>query len=132
MLQLLVTFVGAFVAGTGLGTVVRPESVKTIARSMLQGRRLYLVMGLQVVVAWLFYAIATQSRSPTAMTGFAFLVMASTVIMLMLGSKRIHAWVEWMLSLPVSVLIVIGLIRIMVGSWLIYVVNGMKSLASSG
>jgi hypothetical protein len=132
MLQLLVTFVGAFVAGIGLVTVVRPESVKTIARSMLQGRRLYLVMGLQVVVAWLFYAIATQSRSPTAMTGFAFLVMASTVIMLMLGSKRIHAWVEWMLSLPVSVLIVIGLIRIMVGSWLIYVVNGMKSLASSG
>ena len=123
MLQLLVTFVGAFVAGIGLVTVVRPESVKTIARSMLQGRRLYLVMGLQVVVAWLFYAIATQSRSPTAMTGFAFLVMASTVIMLMLGSKRIHAWVEWMLSLPVSVLIVIGLIRIMVGSWLIYVVN---------
>ena len=123
MLQLLVTFVGAFVAGIGLVTVVRPESVKTIARSMLQGRRLYLVMGLQVVVAWLFYAIATQSRSPTAMTGFAFLVMASTVIMLMLGSKRIHAWVEWILSLPVSVLIVIGLIRIMVGSWLIYVVN---------
>ena len=123
MLQLLVMFVGAFVAGIGLVTVVRPESVKTIARSMLQGRRLYLVMGLQVVVAWLFYAIATQSRSPTAMTGFAFLVMASTVIMLMLGSKRIHAWVEWMLSLPVSVLIVIGLIRIMVGSWLIYVVN---------
>ena len=123
MLQLLVTFVGAFVAGIGLVTVVRPESVKTIARSMLQGRRLYLVMGLQVVVAWLFYAIATQSRSPTAMTGFAFLLMASTVIMLMLGSKRIHAWVEWMLSLPVSVLIVIGLIRIMVGSWLIYVVN---------
>ena len=123
MLQLLVTFVGAFVAGIGLVTVVRPDSVKTIARSMLQGRRLYLVMGLQVVVAWLFYAIATQSRSPTAMTGFAFLVMASTVIMLMLGSKRIHAWVEWMLSLPVSVLIVIGLIRIMVGSWLIYVVN---------
>jgi hypothetical protein len=123
MLQLLVTFVGAFVAGIGLVTVVRPESVKTIARSMLQGRRLYLVMGLQVVVAWLFYAIATQSRSPTAMTGFAFLVMASTVIMLMLGSKRIHAWVEWMLSLPVSVLIVIGLIRIMVGSWLISVVN---------
>ena len=123
MLQLLVTFVGAFVAGIGLVTVVRPESVKTIARSMLQGRRLYLVMGLQVVVAWLFYAIATQSRSPTAMTGFAFLVMASTVMMLMLGSKRIHAWVEWMLSLPVSVLIVIGLIRIMVGSWLIYVVN---------
>jgi hypothetical protein len=123
MLQLLVTFVGAFVAGIGLVTVVRPKSVKTIARSMLQGRRLYLVMGLQVVVAWLFYAIATQSRSPTAMTGFAFLVMASTVIMLMLGSKRIHAWVEWMLSLPVSVLIVIGLIRIMVGSWLIYVVN---------
>ena len=123
MLQLLVTFVGAFVAGIGLVTVVRPESVKTIARSMLQGRRLYLVMGFQVVVAWLFYAIATQSRSPTAMTGFAFLVMASTVIMLMLGSKRIHAWVEWMLSLPVSVLIVIGLIRIMVGSWLIYVVN---------
>ena len=123
MLQLLVTFVGAFVAGIGLVTVVRPESVKTIARSMLQGRRLYLVMGLQVVVAWLFYAIATQSRSPTAMTGFAFLVMASTVMMLMLDSKRIHAWVEWMLSLPVSVLIVIGLIRIMVGSWLIYVVN---------
>ena len=123
MLQLLVTFVGAFVAGIGLVTVVRPESVKTIARSMLQGRRLYLVMGLQVVVAWLFYAIATQSHSPTAMTGFAFLVMASTVIMLMLGSKRIHAWVEWMLSLPVSVLIVIGLIRIMIGSWLIYVVN---------
>ena len=123
MLQLLVTFVGAFVAGIGLVTVVRPESVKTIARSMLQGRRLYLVMGLQVVVAWLFYAIATQSRSPTAMTGFAFLVMASTVMMLMLGSKRIHALVEWMLSLPVSVLIVIGLIRIMVGSWLIYVVN---------
>ena len=123
MLQLLVTFVGAFVAGIGLVTVVRPESVKTIARSMLQGRRLYLVMGLQVVVAWLFYAIATQSRSPTAMTGFAFLVMASTVIMLMLGSKRIHAWVEWMLSLPVSVLIVIGLIRIMVGSWLSSVVN---------
>ena len=123
MLQLLVTFVGAFVAGIGLVTVVRPESVKTIARSMLQGRRLYLVMGLQVVVAWLFYAIATQSRSPTAMTGFAFLLMASTVMMLMLGSKRIHAWVEWMLSLPVSVLIVIGLIRIMVGSWLIYVVN---------
>ena len=123
MLQLLVTFVGAFVAGIGLVTVVRPESVKTIARSMLQGRRLYLVMGLQVVVAWLFYAIATQSRSPTAMTGFAFLVMASTVIMLMLGSKRIHAWVEWMLSLPGSVLIVFGLIRIMVGSWLIYVVN---------
>ena len=123
MLQLLVTFVGAFVVGIGLVTVVRPESVKTIARSMLQGRRLYLVMGLLVVVAWLFYAIATQSRSPTAMTGFAFLVMASTVIMLMLGSKRIHAWVEWMLSLPVSVLIVIGLIRIMVGSWFIYVVN---------
>ena len=123
MLQLLVTFVGAFVAGIGLVTVVRPESVKTIARSMLQGRRLYLVMGLKVVVAWLFYAIATQSRSPTAMTGFAFLVMASTVMMLMLGSKRIHALVEWMLSLPVSVLIVIGLIRIMVGSWLIYVVN---------
>tara|TARA_Y100000780_G_C13586857_1_gene379070 strand:- start:290 stop:661 length:372 start_codon:yes stop_codon:yes gene_type:complete len=123
MLQLLVTFVGAFVAGIGLVTVVRPESVKTIARSMLQGRRLYLVMGLQVVVAWLFYAIATQSRSPTAMTGFAFLVMASTVMMLMLDSKRIHALVEWMLSLPVSVLIVIGLIRIMVGSWLIYVVN---------
>jgi len=123
MLQLLVTFVGAFVAGIGLVTVVRPESVKTIARSMLQGRRLYLVMGLQVVVAWLFYAIATQSRSPTAMTGFAFLVMASTVIMLMLGSKRIHAWAEWMLSLPGSVLIVFGLIRIMVGSWLIYVVN---------
>ena len=123
MLQLLVTFVGAFVAGIGLVTVVRPDSVKTIARSMLQGRRLYLVMGLQVVVAWLFYAIATQSRSPTAMTGFAFLVMASTVIVLMLGSKRIHAWVEWMLSLPVSVLIVIGLIRIMVGSWLIYAVN---------
>ena len=123
MLQLLVTFVGAFVAGIGLVTVVRPDSVKTIARSMLQGRRLYLVMGLQVVVAWLFYAIATQSRSPTAMTGFAFLVMASTVIMLMLGSKRIHAWVEWMLSLPGSVLIVFGLIRIMVGSWLIYVVN---------
>ena len=123
MLQLLVTFVGAFVAGIGLVTVVRQESVKTIARSMLQGRRLYLVMGLQVVVAWLFYAIATQSRSPTAMTGFAFLVMASTVMMLMLGSKRIHALAEWMLSLPVSVLIVIGLIRIMVGSWLIYVVN---------
>ena len=123
MLQLLVTFVGAFVAGIGLVTVVRPDSVKTIARSMLQGRRLYLVMGFQVVVAWLFYAIATQSRSPTAMTGFAFLLMASTVMMLMLGSKRIHAWVEWMLSLPVSVLIVIGLIRIMVGSWLIYVVN---------
>ena len=123
MLQLLVTFVGAFVAGIGLVAVVRPESVKTIARSMLQGRRLYLVMGFQVVVAWLFYAIATQSRSPTAMTGFAFLVMASTVMMLMLGSKRIHALVEWMLSLPVSVLIVIGLIRIMVGSWLIYVVN---------
>ena len=123
MLQLLVTFVGAFVAGIGLVTVVRPESVKTIARSMLQGRRLYLVMGLQVVVAWLFYAIATQSRSPTAMTGFAFLLMASTVMMLMLGSKRIHAWVEWMLSLPGSVLIVFGLIRIMVGSWLIYVVN---------
>jgi len=123
MLQLLVTFVGAFVAGIGLVTVVRQESVKTIARSMLQGRRLYLVMGLQVVVAWLFYAIATQSRSPTAMTGFAFLVMASTVMMLMLGSKRIHAWVDWMLSFPVSVLIVMGLIRIMVGSWLIYVVN---------
>ena len=123
MLQLLVTFVGAFVVGIGLVTVVRPDSVKTIARSMLQGRRLYLVMGLQVVVAWLFYAIATQSRSPTAMTGFAFLVMASTVMMLMLGSKRIHALAEWMLSLPVSVLIVIGLIRIMVGSWLIYVVN---------
>ena len=123
MLQLLVTFVGAFVAGIGLVTVVRPESVKTIARSMLQGRRLYLVMGLQVAVAWLFYAIATQSRSPTAMTGFAFLLMASTVMMLMLGSKRIHAWVEWMLSLPGSVLIVFGLIRIMVGSWLIYVVN---------
>ena len=123
MLQLLVTFVGAFVAGIGLVTVVRPESVKTIARSMLQGRRLYLVMGLQVVAAWLFYAIATQSRSPTAMTGFAFLVMASTVMMLMLGSKRIHALVEWILSLPVSVLIVIGLIRIMIGSWLIYVVN---------
>ena len=123
MLQLLVTFVGACVAGIGLVTVVRPDSVKTIARSMLQGRRLYLVMGFQVVVAWLFYAIATQSRSPTAMTGFAFLVMASTVMMLMLGSKRIHALVEWMLSLPVSVLIVIGLIRIMVGSWLIYVVN---------
>jgi hypothetical protein len=123
MPHLLVTFVGAFVAGIGLVTVVRPDSVKTIARLMLQGRRLYLVMGLQVVAAWLFYAIATQSRSPTAMTGFAFLLMASTVIMLMLGSKRIHAWVEWMLSLPVSVLIVIGLIRIMVGSWLIYVVN---------
>ena len=123
MLQLLVTFVGAFVAGIGLVTVVRPDSVKTIARSMLQGRRLYLVMGLQVVAAWLFYSIATQSRSPTAMTGFAFLLMASTVIMLMLGSKRIHAWVEWMLRLPGSVLIVIGLIRIMVGSWLIYVVN---------
>ncbi len=123
MLQLLVTFVGAFVAGIGLVTVVRPDSVKTIARSMLQGRRLYLVMVLQVVAAWLFCAIATQSRLPTAMTGFAFLLMASTVIMLMLGSKRIHAWVDWMLSLPVSVLIVIGLIRIMVGSWLIYVVN---------
>tara|TARA_Y100000758_G_C16063808_1_gene425503 strand:- start:1796 stop:2167 length:372 start_codon:yes stop_codon:yes gene_type:complete len=123
MLQLLVTFVGAFVAGIGLVTVVRPDSVKTIARSMLQGRRLYLVMGFQVVAAWLFYAIAAQSRSPTAMTGFAFLLMASTVIMLMLGSKRIHAWVEWMLSLPGSVLIVFGLIRIMVGSWLIYVVN---------
>ena len=123
MLQLLVTFVGAFVAGIGLVTVVRPDSVKTIARSMLQGRRLYLVMGFQVVAAWLFYAIAAQSRSPTAMTGFAFLLMASTVMMLMLGSKRIHAWVEWMLSLPGSVLIVFGLIRIMVGSWLIYVVN---------
>ena len=123
MLQLLVTFVGAFVAGIGLVTVVRPDSVKTIARSMLQGRRLYLVMGFQVVAAWLFYAIAAQSRSPTAMTGFAFLLMASTVMMLLMGSNRIHAWVEWMLSLPGSVLIVIGLIRIIVGSWLIYVVN---------
>ena len=123
MLQLLVTFVGAFVAGIGLVTVVRPDSVKTIARSMLQGRRLYLVMGFQVVAAWLFYAIAAQSRSPTAMTGFAFLLMASTVMMLLMGSNRIHAWVEWMLSLPGSVLIVFGLIRIMVGSWLIYVVN---------
>ena len=54
MLQLLVTFVGAFVAGIGLVTVVRPDSVKTFARSMLQGRRLYLVMGLQVVVRGCF------------------------------------------------------------------------------
>jgi|TARA_B100002003_G_scaffold209613_1_gene204940 hypothetical protein len=123
MVRLLVTLFGLVVVGIGLMTIVRPKSVESILRHLLQGRRLYLVMGGQVAMAWLFYAAATQSRSPTVMTAFALGFMASAVIMLVMGLKRFRAWVEWLLSLPVGVFIVIGLIRVMVGSWLIYMVN---------
>ena len=123
MLHLLVTFVGAFVAGIGLVTIVRPESVKTIARYLSQGRRLYLVMGLQVAVAWLFYAIATQSRWPTVMIWLAFLTLISAVILLVMGPNRFRTLTEWAISLPGGMQRGLGFLRLMLGSWLIYVVN---------
>ncbi|SVA32152.1 uncharacterized protein METZ01_LOCUS85006 [marine metagenome] len=123
MPHLLVTFVGAFVVGIGLVTIVRPESVKPIARYLSQGRRLYLVMVVQALMAWLLFAIATQTRWPTVMIWLAFLTLISAVILLVMGPKRFRTLTEWAISLPGGMQRGLGFLRLMLGSWLIYAVN---------
>jgi len=116
----IVKIIGIVIVVMSVLFVIKPAVISAIAGYLKQGRRIYAVGLLRLVVAVVFLLAATACRVPWVIGLFGVLFIISGSLVFMLGSGRTRRILEWYVKQPSWLLRVMGIPVFVIGAIVVY------------
>ena len=104
----------------GVLYLAKPELVKRILEFFKQGKRIYIVGVIRLILAVVFLLAAQQCNVPWAIGVFGILLLVSGVMIFIIGDQKLKAWLQWWQKQSLLLLRVLSLLAIAFGLLIIY------------
>lgn len=124
-MALIVSALGALVAGLGVMGVVRPARLMRLVTSVFRTNRgIYFAVGLRLVFGIVLIVAASDCHFTVAVRILGIVAIAAAVIMLLLGVERVRRLIIWWLTRAEGfirawafVAVAFGLFLVYAGAW---------------
>ncbi|KPK38997.1 MAG: hypothetical protein AMJ78_09145 [Omnitrophica WOR_2 bacterium SM23_29] len=117
---ILVKLIGIVIVAMGIIFLLNPEAMKRVINYWGQGKRLYLVGILRLLIGVVLLLSASQCRLVGAIVTLGILVLLGGIIIFALGLEKVKSILDWWDKKPLSVLRLLALIALAIGALLLY------------
>lgn len=120
IMTLVVALIGALIGGIGLFGMAAPTQLIGWVDSVWARDRLWLAVSIRLVLGAFLVYVAPECRAPDAVLILGVLTLLAAVGILLLGSERMNAFVEWWTQRSAGVIRVWSSLGVLLGAFLIY------------
>jgi hypothetical protein len=119
----IVGVLGVVIAGLGILGIVRPgDLVRFVSVAWRSPSGLYLAIAVRLILGIVLIAAASSSRFPDALRILGALSIITAVLVPILGSERVRAFVEWWAGRPSGFIRAWATLAVAFGAFLVYAV----------
>ena len=118
----LVKFLGIFILGFGVASLVNPNVVKQFMGLWKSVKRIYLGGTLSIILGIISLLAAAQCRWSGFIIAFGIFMLARGIFVLVVGQKKVLSVLDWWAKRPEAFLRGYALFAIALGVLLIYAV----------
>jgi len=120
VMLILVKLIGIIIVAMGIVFILSPEAMKRVINYWRQGRRLYLVGILRLLIGVILLLNASQCRLVGVVVTLGILILLGGIIIFALGLEKVKSILDWLDKKPLSVLRLMALIALAIGALLLY------------
>ncbi len=118
--MVLVKLTGVLLIVLGIMVFLKPDSLKQMLAFFIPGKRIYIASLMQFIFGVIFIAASSDCRNRAIILIFGILALVKCISGLMLGRKRISAFIKFWQQKPVSILRMLSLVYFIIGALIIY------------
>ena len=119
-MDIVIKIIGIIFVAVGIVYLLKPDVMKWLMGFFKKGKRIYFAGLIRFVLAVIFLLAANQCKIPWVIIGFGILFMISGLLVFTLGSDRIKSILDWWQKQSPSLLRVMSIIALAVGTVIIY------------
>ena len=116
----IITAAGILFCCIGILFLVKPALITSVLDYLKQGRRMYLLVLIRLILGALFLLGADQSRIPWIIIVFGILIILKGLVAVVLGPERVKQQMEKVEKVSPSVVRLISLLTAALGALIIY------------
>ena len=129
-LSVVVSVVGAIIAGAGIVGILAPSVVFGFGSSLLTPAALYVVAAVRVVFGAILVWVAPVSRMPKTVRVLGIVIIVAGVLTPLIGVERSEALLRWWSSQDPLLVRALFVLPIVLGVFLVYVANRDRRIAA--
>jgi hypothetical protein len=116
----VVALIGVLIGGFGLYGMAQPARLIAWVKSVWSQDRLWLAVGIRLVLGALLIYAAPECRAPQAVRVLGVITLVAAVGLVFIGSKRMNAFVQWWTERPSAVVRAWSVAAVLLGAFLVY------------
>lgn len=116
----LTKLIGVFIVSMGAMIMLKPETMKHLITFLQQGRRLYILGLVRILLGIILILAASECRLVEVVVVLGILVLIKGFIIFIIVPEKINAMLNWWANRPSLILRFLGLFVIAIGALLVY------------
>jgi len=130
-MKLIIKLLGILILLIGISLIIKPEIIFDWMEDNMENTSLYIsAIGVRLVLGILLIIAAKESKYPGVIRFFGYLAIIAAIIFIFIGHESFQDSISSLIPDFKTYASVIGLVGVVLGSFLIYSFSGSKELKS--
>jgi len=119
-MAIVIKIIGLLLVLTAIFYLAKPDVIKHMMEFFRQGNRIYFAGLIRLILAVIFLAGARECDVTWLIFTLGILFLIAGILVFVLGTKKINAWIDWWLKKPLWALRLLSVLTLAFGGLIIY------------